>query len=391
MNSFTYWSPTKVIFGADTAGNAGKEVKEFGGTRALVIYGVGSAIKSGVLDTVTRSLADEGIASFRVGGVKPNPDVGFAQQIVDDYMDKSIDFVLGVGGGSAIDTAKAVAHGLANPGVMVWDFISAKVPVTVSLPIGAILTISAAGSETSTSSVLTNKAIGIKRGINTQFNRPRFAIMDPTLTYSLPRHQTSCGVADILMHTLDRYFAPDAANLITDALAEALMRVIIDNGVIALENPDDYGARSELMWAGSLSHNGLTGLGNTLEFSVHQLGHALSARYDIAHGDSLTAMWPAWARYVYQKDIPRFAGYARNVWHISAAEDREAAEAGIDATIEYFRKIEMPVTITHAIGDRVKEDIDILADLCSYNKTRTIGSFMVLGSEEIREIYKSAL
>ena len=391
MNSFTFWSPTKVIFGADTVRDTGKEVKAFGGSCALVIYGGGSAVKSGLLDIVTQSLADEGIAYSLVGGVQPNPLVEYAQQIVDDHKDKSIDFVLGVGGGSVIDTAKLVAHGFAAPGVPVWDIQTAKVPIAASLPIGAIPTIAAAGSETSTSAVLTSKAAGIKRGINTHFNRPRFAIMDPTLTYSLPPRQTSCGIADILMHTLDRYFAPDATNELTDELAEALMRVVIKHGPTALEKPDDYEARSELLWAGSLSHNGLTGLGNTMDFAIHQLGHALSARYDVAHGESLTAVWPAWARYVFRRDVARFAKYARKVWLVEAPDDDTAAEAGIAATAAFFKRIKMPVTLTEAVGDRAIGEAGILADLCTYHKTRTIGSFMILGEEEIKAIYNAAL
>ena len=391
LNSFSYWSPTKVVFGAGTAESAGREVKEFGGTRVLIVYGGGSAERSGVLDTVKRSIADEGIEYFCVGGARPNPHAEFVQQIVDDFTDKGVDFVIGVGGGSAIDTAKGVAHGLASPGIPIWDFFSGKVPITKSLPVGTVVTIAAAGSETSTSAVLTSVTTGIKRGVNTHFNRPRFAIMDPELTYSLPEHQTACGVADILMHTLDRYFAPDADNELTDELAEALMRVVIKNGRVAMKTPDDYKARSELMWAGSLSHNGLTGLGQTLDFAIHQLGHAVSAKYDVPHGESLTSVWPAWARYVYLDDVPRFAKYALNVWGVEADDDVTAAQAGIKATEEYFRSIGMPVTLTETAGNRVKEETGLLADLCTYHGTRTIGAFKVLGAKEILEIYQSAV
>ena len=391
MNSFSYWSTTKVLFGTDTAKLTGSEVKAFGGTKALVFYGDGSAVKSGVLDTVTESLSAEGISYFCVGGVQPNPTLEFAQKNVDEYKDKGIDFVIGVGGGSVIDTAKGVAHGLASPEIPLWDFFSGKKEVVKSLPTGAVLTIAAAGSETSASAVLTNQAVGMKRGLPTQFNRPRFAIMDPALTYSLPPRQTACGVTDIIMHTLDRYFAPDTDNALTDELAEALMRVAIEYGIVAMESPADYKARSELMWAGSLSHNGLTGLGQTMEFSAHQLGHALSGKYDIPHGESLAIVWPAWARYVYHEDIPRFAKYARKVWGVLADDDETAAQAGIAATVEYFRNIGMPVTLTESVGERAKDDIAELAELCSYNRTRTIGAFKVLDIEDMKEIYRSAL
>jgi len=388
MNSFTFWSPTKVVFGADTAGTTGKEIKASGGTNVLVFYGMGSVVKSGVLDTVTKSLEEEGIKYTCIGGVQINPLLEFAQKAADDYKDKGIDFVLGVGGGSVIDTAKYVAHGLANPGVPIWDFITLKTELTKSLPIGTVLTIAAAGSETSMSAVVTNKTLGIKRGMNTHFNRPKFAIMDPVLTYTLPPRHTACGVTDILMHTLDRYFAPDTDNAVTDELAEALMRVIIKYGKVVMEKPEDYKARSELMWAGSLSHNTLTGLGQTMDFAVHQLGHAISGKYDTPHGESLSIAWPAWAKYVYRHDLARFAKYARTVWGIENTDDEAAALDGIAATEEYFRKITMPVRLNEAEGEDSKNDIDELADFCSYHKTRKIGSFKSLDFENIREIFK---
>ena len=390
MNSFTYFSPTKVVFGMDTAGQIGGEVRAFGGANALLFYGGSSAEKSGVLGVVKESLSAEKIRYTCIGGVQPNPVVGFVQEIVDNFRDKGINFVLGVGGGSVIDHSKAVAHGLAAPDIPVWDFFSRKETVKKSLPVGVVLTIAAAGSETSESAVLTNQATGIKRGLSTPFNRPKFAIMDPFWTYSLPPRQTACGVTDILMHTLDRYFAPDTDNAMTDELAEALMRVVIKYGRIAMENPADYKARSELMWAGSLTHNGLMGLGQTMDFSVHQLGHALSGKYNIPHGESLSAVWPAWARFVYRDDIPRFAKYARTVWGVGASGD-EAAVAGIDATEGFFRSLGMPVTLVEAAGVRVKGDIDKLTELCTYHLTRSIGEFKVLGAEEIRAIYQSAL
>ncbi|MCL2392569.1 MAG: iron-containing alcohol dehydrogenase [Oscillospiraceae bacterium] len=391
MNSFAFWSPTKVVFGADTAGQTGSEVKFFGGTNVLILYGGGSVVKSGLLDTVTKSLEDEGINYHCVGGVQPNPLLQFALKVIEDYKDKDINFVLAVGGGSSIDTAKAVAVGLAGNDVPLWDYHCRKALPTAALPVGVVLTIAAAGSETSDSAVLTNTEDGTKRGFNTPFNRPKFAIMDPILTYTLPSYQLACGIVDMLMHSLDRYFAPDTDNEVTDELSEGLMRAVIKYGRMAMENPQDYKARSEIMWAGSLTHNGITGLGQALDFSVHQFGSPLSARYDTAHGASLAATWPAWARYVYRNNIARFAQYARKVWGITESDDEAAALAGIAATEEYFRSIGMPVTITDAVGDRVKDDIDILSDICSYNNTRTIGSFKVLGYDDIKAIYQAAL
>ena len=389
MNSFTYWSPTKVVFGADTASQTSSEVKAFGGTNVLCFYGSGSAVKSGVLDTVTKSLEAEGIKYACIGGVQINPLIEFAQKAVDDYKNKNIDFVIGIGGGSVIDTAKAVAHGLASPETPLWDFYTLKTPLTKSLPVGVVLTIAAAGSETSMSSVLTNQAIQIKRGLNSNFNRPRFAIMDPALTLTITPRHTACGVADILMHTLDRYFAPDTDNAVTDGLAEALMRAVIKYGEAVMEEPLDYKARAELMWAGSLSHNGLTGLGQAQDFAVHQLGHAISGKYDIPHGESLTIAWPSWARFVYSDEVSRFAKYARCVWDISDDNDEDAAQKGIAATEEFFRNIGMPVTLTEAVGESCKDDVETLTDLCTYFHTRTIGAFKVLDADAIKSIYQS--
>ena len=391
MNGFTFWSPTKVVFGAGIAKLTGQEVKEFGGTNCLVFYGSGSAVKSGVLDTVTKSLEAEGIKYSCVGGVQINPLLDFAQKAIDDYKDKGIDFVLGVGGGSVIDTAKAVAHGLASPETPIWDFFSLKTELKKSLPIGSVLTIAAAGSETSNSAVLTNQELGIKRGLSTHFNRPQFAIMDPELTYTLPPRHTACGVADILMHTLDRYFAPDAVNALTDELAEALLRVVIKYGKIVMEKPDDYKARAELMWAGSLSHNGLTGLGQTMDFAVHQLGHAISGKYDIPHGESLTIMWASWAKYVYRSDIARFARYARNVWGVKNNDDEAAALEGIAMTENYFQSITMPISLTEAVGENCKNDVEELADFCTYHQIRTIGAFKVLDYNAIKDIFAAAV
>jgi len=391
MNSFTYWSPTKVVFGASAVKLTGGEVKAFGGARVLVIYGGGSVVRSGVLDTVTQSLSDEGLLWFSVGGISPNPKIADVQRIVDEYKSKDIDFVLGVGGGSVIDTAKASAHGLASAEIPVVDFYTGKETVKKSLPVGAVLTIAAAGSETSDSAVLTNQENGIKRGLTTSFNRPRFAVMDPVVTYTLPRRQTVNGITDILMHTLERYFAPEPDNTLTDRIAEALMKVVIQSGIDVLENPDDYKARSELMWAGSLSHNGLTGLGQKQDFSAHQLGHALSSRYNIPHGESLSAVWPAWAIYVYRENIPRFAQYARNVWDIEYYDDNAAALAGIKASEDYFRFLSMPVSITEAVGYNAREDIKILTELCSFFGARTIGSFKVLDKDAICAIYTAAM
>ena len=390
MNSFTYQVPTQVIFGKGTQEQAGEAVRAHGGSRVLLIYGGGSAVKSGLVAQVEQSLQQAGLTVHTLGGVHPNPLLSFVQKAVDTLKGEGIDFVLGVGGGSVLDTAKATAMGLARPEIPVWDYFTRKQPVTAALPVGAVLTIAAAGSETSDSAVLTDEATQVKRGVNTPFNRPRFAIMNPELTYTLPPRQTACGVVDILMHTLDRYFAPDTDNATTDALAEAILRTTAEYGRRAMADPRDYKARSELMWCGSLSHNNLTGLGQARDFSVHALGHELSAKFDIPHGESLSIMWPAWARYVWQTSPARFARLGRTVWGIDQADDHQAALAAIDATEAYFRSLNMPVSFAEAMGVQSDEVIRDLAVRCTFGHTRKVGVFHPLEEEDLYQVYSSA-
>ena len=313
MHSFTFYSPTEVVFGPDTELQAAELVQKYGRSRVFVVYGGGSVQRSGLLERVTKVLTDAGLAVECYGGAKPNPTLEHARDGVRKAIDFGADLVLAIGGGSAIDTGKAVAHGAANPEQDIWSFWSREVPLERSMPVGAILTIPAAGSEMSNSSVLTNEEIGRKRGLSTDFNRPKFAIMNPELTYTLPDYQIGCGIVDIMMHTMERYFNP-VENPLTDALAETLLRNVIEQGRTAMADHTDYTAMSELMWAGSLSHNGLTGLGGQGDWSVHQLGHEISARFDLAHGASLAAVWGSWAGYVSEQRPARFARFARNVW-----------------------------------------------------------------------------
>ena len=291
-----------------------------------------------------------------------------------------------------IDTSKAVAHGTANPETDIWEFWSKKQTVTKSLPVGVVLTLAAAGSETSDSAVLTNEDTKIKRGLSTDFNRPAFAIMNPELTYTLPKYQVGCGVVDIMMHTLDRYFTQTENNELTDEIAEGLLRTVIRNGAVAIKDSHDYNAMSEIMWAGSLSHNGITGLGAEKDFAVHQLGHELSAKFDIAHGASLSTVWGAWAAYVYDAKPARFAQYARRVWNVEEADDVKAAQEGIKKTVAYFASLDMPTSFSKAteIGLKTDEEVKKMAHGCSYEGTRTIGSFKVCDENDIYEIYKLA-
>ncbi len=385
MRAFQYYMKTEVVFGAGSEAKTAALVRKHGGSRVLVVYGGGSAVRSGLLERICGQLRDAGITHETFGGVQPNPRLSHAREGVRKAAAFGADFLLAVGGGSVIDTAKAIAHGVANPETDIWDFWLRKAALEKTLPVGVVLTIPAAGSETSDSAVLTDEETCSKRGLSTDLNRPAFAVLDPTLAATLPRYQVACGVTDILMHTLDRYFNPVPDNEISDAMAEALLRVVIDNGPAAVENPAELHAMSEIMWCGSLSHNGLTGLGGQKDFAVHQLGHALSAKYDVAHGASLSAVWGSWAKAVADADrYSRFARFARNVWGVQEADDRKAALQGIEKQVAFFRQLGVP-TCLKDLGD---PDPAQLAELCSYGKTRTIGSFKVLDHEAILKIYQ---
>lgn len=392
MQKFIQYTPTEILFGENTQAEVGKEVKKWGGSRVFIVYGGGSVKKSGLLAQVEEALEKEGLAYAEFGGVKPNPRMAYAQEGVEKAIEFGADFLLAVGGGSSIDTAKAIAHGVANPDWSLEEIWGGEIILTRSTPVGCVLTIAAAGSETSDSAVLTNEETRKKGGISTSLNRPKFAIMNPVLTYTLPKYQIACGIVDIMMHTLERYFIPNTRNQITDEIAEGVLRVVIENGKKGLENPTDYDAMSEIMWAGSLSHNGITGLGAEKDFAVHQLGHELSAKFDIAHGASLSTVWGAWAAYVYDAKPARFAQYARRVWNVEEADDVKAAQEGIKKTVAYFASLDMPTSFSEAteIGLKTDEEVKKMAHGCSYEGTRTIGSFKVCNENDIYEIYKLA-
>ncbi|MGI5892271.1 MAG: iron-containing alcohol dehydrogenase [Bacillota bacterium] len=388
MQSFEFYCPTKVVFGKDAELKCADLVKEFGGTKVLLHYGSKSAKESGLLDKISHILKQAGLSVVTLGGVVPNPRLSMVRSGIELCRKEGVDFIMALGGGSVIDSSKAIAIGLYNKDIDIWDYYLRKAPIKGSIPVGVILTVAAAGSETSNSSVITNEDGWIKRGMSNDLTRPKFAVMNPELTYSLPPYQTICGVTDIIMHTLDRYFAPAAENEMTDAIAEGLLRTIIKYGRLVLDAPQDYQIRSEIMWAGSLSHNTLTGLGRPTDFSVHQLGHELSGKFDVAHGSTLSTMWATWARYVYKKDIPRFARYAEKVWDIENNDLEQAAIDGINQTESYFASIGMPTSISQLIGRRLTDqEIDDLAEKCSFFKKRKIGVFYPADIDMIKEIY----
>lgn len=396
MRNFTYQVSTEVVFGVDSHLQTAQYVQKYGGSRVLVIYGGGSAVRSGLLDRICTQLKDAGITVDTLGGVQPNPRVALVREGVKKAVAMEANLILAVGGGSVIDTAKAVAHGAANPELDVWNDIWLN-PANLkkSMAVAAVLTIPAAGSETSDSAVLTDGDSGMKRGLNTQLNRPVFAILDPVLPATLPAFQLGCGVTDIMMHTLDRYFCPDMDNQLTDEIAEGLLRVVIDNGLKVLRDPEDRQAMSEILWAGSLSHNGLTGLGGRKDFAPHQLGHALGGMFDKAHGATLAAIWGSWARYTCKgaANVGRFARYARNVWHLDGEgmDDMELALGGIAATESYFQALGMPTCLEELLGKAADEaTLEALAENCSYGGTRTIGTFVSLDQNDMKAIYTAA-
>ena len=323
-------------------------------------------------------------------GAKPNPTLAHAEEGIKAALDAGVDMIIGIGGGSAIDTAKAIAHGTANKDEKLWDIWTKKVPLTKSLPVGAVLTMPAAGSEMSDSAVLTNEEIGKKAGINTDFNRCRFAIMNPELGMTLPKNQLSAGVTDIMMHTMERYFIPGSDCDMTDEIAEGLLRCVIKNGERVVNDPSDYHAMAEVFWASSLSHNNLTECGRGKDFSVHKLGHALSARYDVTHGASLAAVWGAWAMELYKDALPRFARFARNVWNINEEDDEMAARHGIEKTVSFFKKIGMPVSLKELGVSATEEDIKALSLDATMNDTVKLSRIRPLNAAMVERIYQKA-
>ena len=391
MQSFVQFTPTEIVFGRDTQKEAGRLVKKYGASKVLLVYGGGSVIRSGLLDTVKESLQAEEISFIEISGVKPNPRLSLAREGVKKAVDFGAELILAVGGGSVIDTAKAVAVGAANPEVDIWDVWMGKASVCKARPVGAILTISAAGSEMSDSTVLTNEETGKKAGYNSDIVRPKFAILNPELTFTLPKYQVACGVVDIMMHTLERYFTPVSGNQLTDEIAESVLRTVTRNGLAAYENPKDYDAMSEIMWCGSLSHNGLTGLGRPKDFVCHKLGHEIGGMFDEAHGATLSAVWGSWARYVYHLDVARFARYGKQVWNIEIEDEEEAALAAIERTEEFFRALDMPVSIGElSIGVQPDDVLRKMADSATRGGTVTLGAFRKMDAQDMYEVYKAA-
>lgn len=391
MNNFTFYSPTYFVFGKEEEKNTGKYVKKFGGTKVLIHYGGGSVIRSGLLDRVKQSLSDEGIDSVELGGVKPNPRSGLVYEGIELCKKEKVDFVLAVGGGSTIDSAKAIALGTLYDGDF-WDFYSGK-PVEEALPVATVLTIAAAGSEGSDASVITKEEGMFKRGTGGEALRPVFSIMNPELTQTLPAYQTACGITDIMAHLLERYFTNTTGVEVTDRVIEGLLMTMIREGAKAIENPNDYDARANIMWAGMMAHNNCCGVGREQDWASHDMEHELSALYDCAHGAGLAVVFPAWMEYNMHHDVMRFAQIASRVWGCSMdfQHPENTAKEGILAFRNFLRKIGMPQTIGE-IGGK-EEDIPYLAHTAAYGNGNdgTLGSFVVLKEKDMENIYRLML
>ena len=390
MFDFKYFTPTKVVFGKNTEEKVAELIQEFGGKKVLIHYGGGSVIRSGLMQRVTDKLDAAGIKYVMLGGAVPNPHLGLVYQGIELCKKEGVDFLLAVGGGSAIDSAKAIGYGLMNEGD-VWDFYDYKRQAKACMPLGVILTLAATGSEMSDSSVITKEEGLVKRGYSSDYCRPRFAILNPELTMTLPDYQTACGCTDIMMHTMERYFTNGGNMELTDSMAEALLRTVKENALILVRDPKNYDARAEVMWAGSLSHNGLTGCGNDGgDWMTHKLEHELGGLYDVAHGAGLAAIWGSWARYVYKNCLPRFKKYAINVMGVSASagSDEEIALKGIEAMEDFYRAIKMPTNLRELGVQATDEDLALMAHKCAVGVNGGKGSARFLREPDMLEIYK---
>ncbi|MBS6645984.1 MAG: iron-containing alcohol dehydrogenase [Clostridiaceae bacterium] len=393
MLNFEYYVPNRIIFGKDTHTSVGKLIKGYGFKKVLLHYGGKSAEESGLIGVVKECLEKEGIEIITLKGVRANPELSLAREGIRLCIENQVDFILAVGGGSVIDSAKCIADGAANPGVDVWKYFTFELPVPKkALPFGVILTLAASGSEMSGACVITNEKDALKRGLTSETHRSLFSICNPELTYSVNKFQTACGTVDIIMHTLERYFGPSQATPLTDRIAEGLVKTVIEAGETVYTNPYDYDARAALMWAGSLSHNDLTSCGRTYMMQVHHLEHEISGLYpDIAHGAGLSALWASWARFVCESRVERFAQYAVRMWNVEMdfEDPKKTAYKGIRKTEEYFKSLNMPVSLRE-LGIK-EEELELLAEKCSFKRTRTIKGIVEIGKDEMLAIYRLAM
>ncbi len=392
MKDFNYYAPTEVVFGEKSEEQVARLVKKYGGTKVLVHYGGQSAIRSGLLVKIIGLLQEAGIDFVKLGGVVPNPRLSLAQKGIELCRREGVDFILAVGGGSVIDSSKCIAYGVPYEG-NVWDFYQGKAKATAMLPLAAVLTIPAAGSEMSESSVITNEDGDVKLGYSNNLSRPKFAIMNPCRTFTLPPYQTAAGVTDMMMHTMERYFTKDDDMDLTTDLAEALLRSMKNAVFAVLKNPEDYRYRAQIMWGGSLMHNGLTGCGVSDDWATHQLEHELSGMFDVTHGAGLAAIWPSWARYVMHENVSRFVRFAVNVMDVpnDFTDPEGTALKGIEAMERFYHAIGMPINIKELIGrDITDAEIKEMTRKCSRDNKATCGCLKVLEAKDMEAIYQMA-
>jgi hypothetical protein len=392
IKDFNFYAPTRVVFGRESEEQLPQLLKANGATKVLVHYGGGSAKRSGLLDKVYALLNQAGIPYVELGGVVPNPLLSKVEEGIALSRSEGVDFILAVGGGSVIDSSKAIGYGASYDGD-VWDFWAGKASPTKCLPIGVILTIPAAGSEMSSSCVITKDEGAIKRGINSDLCRCRFCIMNPERTYTLPPYQTAAGCTDIMMHTMERYFTKYEDMLLTDAISEALLRTVKDCAVEVMKKPEDYRLRAQIMWAGSLAHNDLTECGTEKDFATHKLEHELSALFGVTHGAGLAAIWASWARYVMDSHLCRFVQFAVNVMGVTNdfSHPRETALQGIEAIEQFYKQIGMPTSIPELIGrPATDEEIELMVRKCSRDGSMNIGAMVVLQPKDMEAIYHMA-
>ena len=393
MKDFKYYAPTEVVFGEQSEEQVAALVKKYGGTKVLVHYGGRSAEKSGLLDKICHLLSQGGIPYVKLGGVVPNPRLSLAKKGIEICRKEGVDFILAVGGGSVIDSSKCIAYGVCMAGD-VWDLYFGKVeaPETM-LPVASVLTIPAAGSEMSEASVITNEDGDVKQGYSNDMSRPKFAIMNPRRTFTLPPYQTAAGVTDMMMHTMERYFSKDDDMDFTTDLAEAALRNIRNAVFEVLKDPENYRYRAQIMWGGSLMHNGLTGCGISDDWATHQIEHELSGMFDVTHGAGLAAIWPSWARYVMHENLSRFVRFAVNVMDVpnDFTDPEGTALRGIEAMERFYNAIGMPKNIKELLGREITdEEIREMTRKCSRDYTATCGCLKVLKAEDMEAIYKMA-
>ncbi len=389
MENFTYCTPTRYVFGAGAENEAGKEAAAIGVKRVLTVYGGGSAVRSGVLDRVRASLAAAGIESIELGGIEPNPLDGPVREGIELCRSNNIDGILAVGGGSVIDTAKAIALGVPYSGDF-WDFYSGKSIPAEALPVGVVLTIPAAGSEGSGNSVITLAKDKIKISLRTDYVlRPKFALLNPELTYTLPPYQSASGIADMMAHIMERYFTPTPDVEITDRVSEGILKAIIGEARKVMKNPEDYQARANIMWSGTLAHNGICGTGRREDWASHAIEHEISAMYNVTHGAGLAVIFPAWMTFMAQRAPGKIAQFARRVFDVSNPDDSAAALEGIQCLKAFFGSIGLPVTFAELGVPQT--DIDEMVRRLHINKGEAIGGYLILRAEDTAEIYRLAL